>query len=259
MSSSRSVRRIFLLCCAMWASSACLAQVATARASLTDFGITVIDLAPGDGIVAGSSMLSAWTDWRVPTASDDPYDAEQVFLPVFLGDRSLAYTDANKHGAVRTTANSISSDASVTGPDTQGFGGAFGEVQLLLTPHSSIRFDGTFAAGLNCSSPCTLGLARTRAALWVYAAGTGYPPLHSAESSIYLDGPGNSVNDASKPIELSYSNESDAAVRVVLFVDVGSNVRTIPTSIPEPATAVLWLLGLGALGVARRTRGLLGR
>ncbi len=214
--------RKFLLAVAMSLSALAMAAQAGATVIVSGAGNTACILGP---TVGGGSCT---------TQAINAHPRWQADNPNGLGAVWVSYADTGQPGSVRVPSNSSTPIMTVTESFTLGTGGGLLNFEIWADDTADVYVDGVqlFAANFS-QNICADGIIGCepgeQGVISNYALGAG---SHNITMSIYQIGVG--------PFGLLYSGT----------VSGGGS----PQSVPEPATALIFSVGLLGLGMARRKR-----
>ena len=246
-------------------------QAATANASLSNFEIIATDLDLNDGIEAGFSF---------PDSNETILQVLGGRIPglPFLFDEAQNFRDSSATLQLRREAGGAIADAragasfvsaSAAAPDGSGLSVQtvafreapaifpFGAPGLSIQPNTRVTFTADVSLSYelqpDCGSPCT-GLASVTGVSFQLL---GLRPGGVVDAEVFalfelLPDVSSPLSDSkTEQMSVSFSTASDPFSGAVQF-----DARSFVTTIPEPETYALMMLGLGMLGaVCRKRRG----
>ena len=240
-----------------------------ATSTLSDFRITLLDLAPDDGVapalaldplsrstaLAGAVSPGASTFWM--------QQGDAAFAPVASsgqmdGSGGAASFAGDPFGAGATLA------ASAIG--RPGFAGGTGETyvdtqpsgltQFSLAAHTQVTFSGLASLGWNASAAAASALGSVGLDFWqLVDSGEIDVARDDLAAGYFGDGAGPLAGAASRQLTVTFANDSDAPVLLGYAVDVFADASEVAVPVDEPAGAALLLAAAAPLAwLARRRR-----
>jgi MYXO-CTERM domain-containing protein len=261
----------------MWASmlvAGCAlvapAQAMTGSASLFDIRFQISDLAPDDGQAAGfdfangAAVARSVIDLTGPQGPWHQADVKEGWLPetqafisadntsLFAATGGLSGLQADVHTTVRGTGLSSDVNNDVVTEVPGGFAG------IWIAPHTSlvvsaryhwaVSLDGFGCVGAVCETAIANVNFGAQDLLGEYG---GFQGL-SITADPALPGFHSFAGDGEYRFTLT--NASNDTVAALIFASVSASGFTPPAPVPEPATWLTALAGLGVLGGLRRKR-----
>ncbi|MED5619908.1 PEP-CTERM sorting domain-containing protein [Ideonella sp. BN130291] len=245
-----------------------VAQATTASATLFDIQFQVSDLAPDDGQVAGFDFASGAAvarsviDLMSPQAPQHQADVKDGWLPetqvlisgtdtsLFAATGALSGLQADVHttaintGVISTVNNDVFTDVP---------GGSAG---IWIAPQTSVvvsaRYHwGVSLDGFGCvGSVCETAIANVNFGAQDLFGRYGSFQGLSISADPALPGAHSFAGDGEYSFTLT--NASNDTVAALIFASVWASGFTPPAPVPEPATWLTVLAGLGVLGGLRR-------
>lgn len=219
--------------------------------------LTVVDLAPDDGVAAGMDILSVQTTLTAEITSSSSTQSElSTPLPFAAGAADLSRGATSASARTDGTLNHLALQASVFPEDPHIEAEVTGQqiVTFTLTPHARVAISGHLSLqgrwdGTEPRAASSMG--------YVFASlvPPGDPWGVSINRWLRLSGPQPSPGEAELDYLLSYSNDTDAAVTMTwtLQSSLESHVYAIPTPpVPEPQAWTMLLAGMLLYGAVRR-------
>jgi len=221
---------------------------ATPTAQLSNFGLTLVDLDPGDGI-------APWVDltrfdgshaFVFGGAGSFASDGSSIFGPVAAASVGGGSNATSAIDGDLLAGGAAHADASTLNSFAQAFvdAGTFGtKPTFTLSPRTELMLMGT----ADVSAAIGPGPREGQAEGAVELAISGPPPAfvfdHDYRSAIALDG-GAREASSQGDLAVSFSNLGDSPVDGTFYVYVWAAASNVPP-VPEPANLVLVLCALG--------------
>lgn len=236
--------------------------------TLSAFRITLVDLAPGDGVdpsialdptsrstaLAGAVSPGASTFWMQqgdsafgPVSSSGELDGTGGSAS-FAGD-PLGAGAQLAASAAGGPSLAIGSGVAVINSQPSGVN------QFVLSAHTQVTFSGY--ATLDWSAGTVNDAAYGEVDIDLRQDSTSFLDMEYLTGGYYGDGVGALSGSTAGQVTATFANDSDASVEVNYFVGVFANaaeLETVPPPVDEPAGAGLLLAGASTLlwGVRRR-------
>lgn len=245
----------------------------TADATLSDFHIDLLDLAPADG-VAPSLVFSPGTTSVASAANVSPGANEYwqqrgsgPFAPVsssgsLFGNGGSASFAGDPSGAGATLA------AHAFGGPGFGFGGGAaqayvdnqpsGDISFVLAPRTQVTFTGLATLDWSASDPLAVAEGEVQLQFWQFTEGNFVTLASDDLVRGWQRVPGDPLagSDA-RPVTITFANTTDAAVTLNYEVQAfayASEDQVPATAVDEPGGAWLLLGGVLPLAWAARRR-----
>jgi len=259
---------------ALWAAAMLLAAstahaTSTASTVLADFGISLTDLAPSDGIAPTLTLDPLSRSTAAPGAVSPGANTfwirqgDSAFGPV-----SSSGEIAGAGGSAAFAGDPFGAGARITASATGGPSFAIGSgaayidtqptgfTELLLGPRTQVVFSGLAQLDWNASNPAAAAYGEIDLAFWRRTGDSEELVAQQyATGGYYGDGAGALSGSTAGTLAIAFANDSDAAVALGYEVSVFANaaeLETVPSPVDEPAGAVLMLAGAAALWRRRR-------
>ena len=241
-----------------------------ATGTLSDFRITLLDLAPDDGAapaleldplsrstaLAGAVSPGASTFWM--------QQGDAAFAPVASsgqmdGTGGAASFAGDPFGAAGATF-------AVSAVGRPGFAGGTGETyvdtqpsgltQFTLGAHTQVTFSGLASLGWNASAGAASAHGSVGLDFWqMVDSGEIDVARDDLADGYFGDGAGALAGAASRQLTITFANDSDATVLLGYAVDVFADASEVAVPVDEPAGAALLLAAAAPLAwLARRRR-----
>lgn len=254
MTPSRLLKAKLLLCLSL-SLMAPLAHSATASASLSKVHVEVVDLTPDDGNypwvwvvsnvdwVARSSSVSAQIPDAAPGQEGLGWLGDTLSAQVLFGSTqaSAAISSAADLGNATGSASATAADGLSAWAISQIFSGrvmAGAGTRIVVTA----QLDGIWATADG-------GIAQATAGLGI-ANETG--GAFDSSQAWAFDSPDFNQTDAPTTLSVHWDNPSADAAWGQLWITVSAQTIAATAPVPEPASALLFGLGMAALAARRR-------
>lgn len=246
----KRIRTVFQLCCALlgWVTMAHAGATETASATLSDFRVQVVSLAPGGGTVSLAGGNVSYYSFNGVSynnhAVDGPIGAALGIT--FPGDLSMSGFASIAAGDpfAATGGPSAYTSASATAPGTYLQTAAYLMVgQFTIGPNTQLILTANASASI---AAAPLNANDFAAATIQISDATGANLITWDYSLIYSEFDGR-VFDYRKPtLQVVLTNTTDADITRYAFVSARSSV--VMAAVPEPSTYAQLLLGVCCLG-----------
>jgi hypothetical protein len=241
----------------------------TADATLSDLRITLLDLAPADGVapsivfspgtasVAAAAAVSpgASTYWQQRGTS--PFDPVATSGRLFdVGGAASFAGDPRAGGA--TLAASAFANPSFAGGSGQAYldNQPSGDVSFVLSAQSQVSFTGLATVQWNAGDPRGDASGAVQLMFWQFIDGNFFTLASDNLVAGWISGARDQQQrSASRQVAITFANATDSAVTLdytVLAQAFADEVAVPVTPVPEPTGA--WLLLAGALPLAWAAR-----
>ena len=261
---------------ALLAAAALLAGPAhassTASSTLADFHIVLTDLDPSDGLAptlaldpqSRSTVLprdispTGITSWMqqgdsafAPISSSGELDGTGGSAS-FAGD-PLGAGEQITASAVSGTLFDVSATlAHVSTPSTD-------QGQLVLGPQTQVTFVGAVSIDWSADSSAAEASGEVDMAFWQMIGDSENLTRGDVSAGYFGDGFGALAGSTTRPIAITFANDTDAPMLLGYNLDVGAVVAElamVPSPVDEPTNAALLLAGMAAWrwGASRRGR-----
>jgi hypothetical protein len=265
------IRSVFAASVLALALAPAARATSTADATLSDFHVDLLDLAPADG-VAPSLVFSPGTTRVASAANVSPGASEYwqqrgsaAFAPVsssgsLFGNGGSASFSGDPSGAGATLAAHA-----FGGPGLGNGGGSAqayidnqpgGDISFVLSPRTRVTFTGLATLDWHASDPLAVAEGEVRLQFWQFTDGNVVTLATDDVVRGWQRVPGDpQAGSDARPVAITFANTTDAAVRLDYAVQVfayASEDQVPVTAVDEPGGA--WLLLAGALPLAWAAR-----
>jgi MYXO-CTERM domain-containing protein len=246
---------------------------ASASAALSGLTVTLVDLYPSDGGQPGVRFQTLYGGAEVGTYSYDSSladpSSDAAFSSYPLSGAAKVLSDAGRASALAAMGGdpfagtglaalvAAAPSASVNGYSTAiaqyGLGSGGATTLFSLAPGTRIDISGTVT--LSASSD-TAGMEYADAGLQLKLFGFADPSQNASVTFTVDASSGSGTQSLTEHFDISFDGQRDAVTDGYFYGSLLAEASTSdpPPAVPEPAGALPWLAGLGALAAWRRRR-----